>query len=146
MIDMLNMMQHDVENQSTENGNSMKSYKREIAAQRNITMNDTLAELGAFIALTDLQIETEEPLDLDVDRLCNMIGAASVDERNAVARCLAKHFECTDSGFVSRAATSIIERQKRKSAARREICRMAGKASAKARRTALNAALSQDAQ
>jgi len=94
-------------------------WKRWIGSIQKKTAQLSLSEMGAYDRLLDHYYAHERPLPPDVERCCRIAGAATRDERKAVAAVLAEFFTLSVEGYTQeRAAQEISEAQPKIASAR----------------------------
>jgi uncharacterized protein YdaU (DUF1376 family) len=62
-------------------------------------MGMTLLEIGAYLSLLNTCYDSEQPLPLDIDKVCRLHGARTPEERAAVAYVLAEKFTQEPDGY-----------------------------------------------
>lgn len=77
----------------------MNYYPFHIGDFRSGTVNMSRHARWIYRDLLDIYYDTEKPLPLDLDRLCDEVGAESDEERRIVERLLRFKFEKTDDGY-----------------------------------------------
>jgi uncharacterized protein YdaU (DUF1376 family) len=77
----------------------MNYYPFHIGDFRSGTVNMTRHARWIYRDMLDIYYDREEPLSLDLDVLCEQIGAESEEERRIVERHLRFKFTKTDSGY-----------------------------------------------
>lgn len=77
----------------------MNYYPFHIGDFRSGTVNMTRQTRWIYRDMLDIYYDDEKPLPLDLDLLCNQIGAESEDERRIVERLLRFKFVKTDDGY-----------------------------------------------
>ena len=74
-------------------------YSYSIKDFRAGSVNMSRLERWIYRDLLDVYYDTEQPLTLDLDKLCREIGARAADERAAVSEVLDYKFEKTEAGY-----------------------------------------------
>jgi uncharacterized protein YdaU (DUF1376 family) len=77
----------------------MNYYPFHIGDFRSGTVNMSRHTRWIYRDLLDIYYDTEQPLSLDLDLLCDQMGAESDDERRIVERLLRFKFAKTDDGY-----------------------------------------------
>lgn len=77
----------------------MNYYPFHIGDFRSGTVNMSRHARWIYRDLLDIYYDTEQPLSLDLDLLCDQVGAESDDERRIVERHLRFKFTKTDEGY-----------------------------------------------
>ena len=77
----------------------MHYYQINIKDFRAGTANMSRLERWIYRDLLDVYYDTEQPLTLDLDKLCREIGARSAEDRAAVAEALDYKFVKTEAGY-----------------------------------------------
>lgn len=78
----------------------MNYYPHHIGDFRSGTVNMGRVERWIYRDLLDVCYDTEQPLSLDLDKVCYDVGVTSDDERQMVANLLRFKFTKTDDGYV----------------------------------------------
>lgn len=78
----------------------MNYYPHHIGDFRSGTVNMSRVERWIYRDLLDVCYDTEQPLSLDLDKVCYDVGVTTEDERRMVANLLRFKFKKTDAGYV----------------------------------------------
>lgn len=78
----------------------MHHYPHHVGDFRAGTVNMTRLERWLYRDMLDCYYDTEQPLPLDIAKLCRELGARTEDEKAAVAEILDYKFEKTKAGYV----------------------------------------------
>ena len=84
-------------------------YQFHIGDFRSGTVNMTRQARWIYRDMIDVYYDTESPLPLDFDVLCDLIGVELDDERAIVSRLLRFKFEKTDGGYRHEICDQVIE-------------------------------------
>jgi uncharacterized protein YdaU (DUF1376 family) len=101
----------------------MNYYPFHIGDFRSGTVNMTRQTRWIYRDMLDIYYDDEKPLPLDLDLLCNQIGAESEDERRIVERLLRFKFVKTDDGYWHEICDRVITEYHKKA----EIAQANGK-------------------
>ena len=86
----------------------MNYYPFHIGDFRSGTVNMSRQSRWIYRDMLDVYYDTEKPLPLDLDHLCDHIGADSDDERRIVERLLRFKFEKTEDGYRHETCERVI--------------------------------------
>lgn len=93
----------------------MHYFQHNIADYRKDTMHLSLLEHGVYRQLLDQYYLNEGPLPLDQDRICRIINAKSLEEKEAVFHVLQDFFIKNDAGFIHKRCDLVINEYNQKS-------------------------------
>jgi len=93
----------------------MHYFQHNIADYRKDTMHLSLLEHGVYRQLLDQYYLNEAPLPLDQDRICRLINAKSLEEKEAVFHVLQDFFIKNDVGYVHKRCDLVINEYNKKS-------------------------------
>ena len=77
----------------------MHYYKHHLGDYETRTRHLSLAEHGAYRQLMDAYYATEEPLPLDINRICKMVRVSNRTEKRHVLAIIVQFFEQSPDGF-----------------------------------------------
>jgi uncharacterized protein YdaU (DUF1376 family) len=109
-------------------------YPFHIGDFRSGTVNMTRQTRWIYRDMLDIYYDDEKPLPLDLDLLCNQIGAESDDERRIVERLLRFKFVKTDDGYWHEICDRVITDYHKKA----EIAQANGKLGGRPRKAVAN--------
>ncbi|MFM0088957.1 YdaU family protein [Paraburkholderia sediminicola] len=105
----------------------MHFYPHNIKDFRSGTVSMTRMERWLYRDLLDCYYDTEQPLPLDVDKVCRMIGAREAQEKAAVAEILDFKFTKTDAGYAQERCDAEIAAYHAKAATAQENGKKGGR-------------------
>lgn len=97
----------------------MNYYPFHIGDFRSGTVNMTRQARWIYRDMIDVYYDTEAPLTLDFERLCDEIGVTEEAEQAIVQRVLRLKFQKTDDGYVHKVCEAVITKYRVKSEAAR---------------------------
>lgn len=101
----------------------MNYYQFHIGDFRSGTINMSRHSRWIYRDMMDVYYDSEEPLPLDMDVLCDMLGVSSDDEKEIVRRHLRFKFDMTDSGYTHEVCEKVISEYRAKA----DVARANGK-------------------
>ena len=90
----------------------MHYFQHNIADYRKDTMHLSLLEHGVYRQLLDQYYLQEGALPLDQDRICRLINAKTLEEKEAVFHVLQDFFIKNDAGYVHKRCDLVINEYK----------------------------------
>ena len=93
----------------------MHYFQHNIADYRKDTMHLSLLEHGVYRQLLDQYYLQEGALPLDQDRICRLINAKTLEEKEAVFHVLQDFFIKNDAGYVHKRCDLVINEYNKKS-------------------------------
>lgn len=93
----------------------MHYFQHNIADYRKDTMHLSLLEHGVYRQLLDQYYLQESPLSLDQERICRLINAKTIEEKEAVFHVLQDFFIKNDVGYVHKRCDLVINEYNKKS-------------------------------
>lgn len=101
----------------------MNYYQFHIGDFRSGTINMSRHSRWIYRDMMDVYYDSEEPLPLDMDVLCDMLGVSSDDEKEIVRRHLRFKFDMTDAGYTHEVCEKVISEYRAKA----DVARANGK-------------------
>lgn len=101
----------------------MNYYQFHIGDFRSGTINMSRHSRWIYRDMMDVYYDSEEPLPLDMDVLCDMLGVCSDDEKEIVRRHLRFKFDMTDAGYTHEVCEKVISEYRAKA----DVARANGK-------------------
>lgn len=105
----------------------MHHYPHHIGDFRAGTVNMTRLERWLYRDMLDVYYDSEQPLPLDVGKLCRELGARADDEKIAIAEILDFKFTRTDRGYVHERCEAEIEAYRAKAETAKENGKKGGR-------------------
>ena len=93
----------------------MHYFQHNIADYRKDTMHLSLLEHGVYRQLLDQYYLQEGALPLDQDRICRLINAKTLEEKEAVFHVLQDFFIKNDAGYIHKRCDLVINEYNKKS-------------------------------
>lgn len=101
----------------------MNYYQFHIGDFRSGTINMSRHSRWIYRDMMDVYYDSEEPLPLDMDVLCDMLGVSSDDEKEIVRRHLRFKFDMTEAGYTHEVCEKVISEYRAKA----DVARANGK-------------------
>lgn len=101
----------------------MNYYQFHIGDFRSGTINMSRQSRWIYRDMMDVYYDSEKPLPLDMDVLCDMLGVSSDEEKEIVRRHLRFKFDMTDDGYTHEVCEKVIAEYRSKA----DVARANGK-------------------